>query len=100
MPATPASSGPRRRITSLALASRSASGLRLISMRPLLRVVLLPSTPMKDDSPATAGSCSTTSATASLALGHGGKRDRLPGLGDAPDRPGVLHREEAPGHQT
>jgi hypothetical protein len=34
-----------------------------------------------------------------LALGHRGERDRLPGLGDALDRPGVLHREEALGHQ-
>ena len=34
---------------SLAVAERSSTGLRLISMRPLLSVVLVPSTPMKDD---------------------------------------------------
>ncbi len=46
MPATLASSGRRRSITALAVTSRSAWGLRLISRRPLLRVALSPSTPM------------------------------------------------------
>ena len=36
-------------MTSLALAPRSASGFRLIRMRPLLSVVLVPSMPMNDD---------------------------------------------------
>ncbi len=43
---------------------RAASGFRLISMRPLFSVTLLPSTPMNDDRLATAGSCSTTLASA------------------------------------
>ncbi len=33
-----------------------------------------------------------------LALGHGLEGDRLRRFGDALDHPGVLHREEAPGH--
>ena len=49
---------------SLALASRCALGFRLISMRPLLSVALVPSTPMNDVRLATAGSVSTTSANA------------------------------------
>jgi len=52
----------RRRITSVALASRSSFGLRRISMRPLLSVVLVPSTPMKEDRFSTAGSSSTIPA--------------------------------------
>jgi hypothetical protein len=54
----------RRRITSVALASRSSWGFSLMSMRPLLRVVLVPSTPMKEDRFSTAGSSSTASARA------------------------------------
>jgi hypothetical protein len=84
-------------MTSLALASRSSRGFRLISMRPLLRVALVPSTPMKDDRLATAGSFSTTSATAAGAR-HGREGDRLRAFGDALDEAGVLHREEALGH--
>jgi hypothetical protein len=99
MPATFCNSGPRRRITSLALASRSARGFRLIIMRPLLRVALVPSTPMKDDRLATAGSFSTTSATACWRSAMAGKRDGLAGLGHALDGARVLHREEALGHQ-
>ena len=41
---------------SLAPSWRSSRGFRLIWMRPLLRVVLVPSMPMKDDRLATAGS--------------------------------------------
>ncbi|MNL27816.1 hypothetical protein D3C87_1494330 [compost metagenome] len=45
--------------------SRSALGLRLISMRPALSVVFVPSTPMNDETLATAGSCMITFCTAS-----------------------------------
>ena len=41
---------------------RSSFGFSLISMRPLLRVVLVPSTPMKEDRLSTAGSSSTIPA--------------------------------------
>jgi len=44
--------------------SRSPCGCRLISMRPLLSVVLLPSTPMKDDRLCTCGSAIATRASA------------------------------------
>src|ERR1035441_7171551 len=53
-PARWASLGCRRRMISVAFASRSSSGFRLIWMRPLLRVVLMPSIPMKDDRLSTA----------------------------------------------
>jgi len=38
------------------LGTRSSSGFRLIEMRPLLRVVLMPSAPMNEDRLSTAGS--------------------------------------------
>ena len=63
MPATSASCGCRRRITSLALILRSSSGLRLIRMRPLFRVVLVPSMPMKEERLSTAGSFRITLAS-------------------------------------
>jgi hypothetical protein len=49
-------------MTSLALRRRSSRGLRLIWMRPLLRVVLVPSMPMKEERLATAGSFRITRA--------------------------------------
>ncbi len=51
-------------MTSLALASRSSSGLRLIWMRPVFTVVLVPSTPMNEERLATAGSARITRASA------------------------------------
>ena len=57
MPGTFASSGCRRRMTSLALIFRVAIGFKLIRMRPLFKVVLVPSIPMKEDKLSTAGSC-------------------------------------------
>ena len=56
MPGTWASYGCIRRITSLAVILRSASGLRLIRMRPLFRVVLVPSMPINEERLSTAGS--------------------------------------------
>jgi len=58
------SSGCNRRITSLALILRSLSGLRLIRIRPLLSVLLMPSTPMNDERLSTAGSSRITWASA------------------------------------
>ncbi len=48
----------------VALALRALRGLRLMSIRPLLSVALAPSTPMNDVRLATAGSSSTTLASA------------------------------------
>ncbi|MCY1346344.1 hypothetical protein D9M69_324270 [compost metagenome] len=62
MPEILSSSGCRRRITSLAVSSRSSCGLRLISRRPVFSVGLLPSTPMKEVRLSTAGSASSTLA--------------------------------------
>ena len=62
-PTTWSSDDWSRRITSLAWMSRLPSpepnGFRLISIRPLFSVALVPSTPMNDDRLSTAGSCST-----------------------------------------
>ncbi len=58
------SSGLMRLMTSLALSRRSSRGLRLIWIRPELRVELVPSTPMKDERLSTAGSWRITSARA------------------------------------
>ena len=60
MPEIWASLGCRRVITSVALILRTSSGFRLIRMRPLLSVVLVPSTPMNEDRLSTAGSCRIT----------------------------------------
>ena len=51
-------------------------GLRLIRMRPLLSVVLVPSTPMKEDRLATSGSLRIASASACWRSRHRGERDR------------------------
>ena len=68
MPSTCASFGCSRRIMSEAVALRSSRGFRLIWMRPLLGVRLVPSTPMKDDKLATSGSCRMTRAKRLLPL--------------------------------
>ena len=64
-------------------------------MRPLLRVVLVPSTPMKEDRLSTAGSCRMTLASSCWRSRHAVEGDRLRRLGDAQDHAGVLDREEA-----
>ena len=56
---------------------RSSSGLRLMEMRPLFRVVLMPSAPMKEDRLSTAGSCRMMLRQFLLLLGHRGERDGL-----------------------
>jgi hypothetical protein len=48
--------GLQARMTSWPLILRFSSGLRLIWMRPLLSVVLVPSTPMNEERLSTAGS--------------------------------------------
>ncbi len=63
MPSTEESLLCRRRITSVAETLRTSSGLRVIWMRPELSVVLVPSTPMKEEMLSTAGSASTTSTS-------------------------------------
>ena len=69
-----------------------------MSRRPVFSVVLLPSTPMKEEMLCTAGSQQALDQCL-LALGHGGERDRLVGLGGGLQRARVLRREEAPGHR-
>ncbi len=66
-------------------------------MRPLLSVVLVPSTPMKDDRLSTAGSSRMTLASACWRSAMAGKEIDLRRLRDAQDHAGVLHREEALG---
>ena len=51
-------------MTSVAFALRSSSGFRLIWMRPLFSVVLVPSMPMNDERLSTAGSFRMTRASA------------------------------------
>ena len=82
-------------MTSLASSLRSSSGLRLIWMRPLFGVTLVPSTPMNDERLVDGGILEDRSRERLLPLGHGRERDRLRRLRDAEDHAGVLHREEA-----
>ncbi len=63
MPATSARAVRRRSITSVT-PTRSLRGLSVMSSRPLLSVTLVPSTPMNDDRPATAGSLRITRPSA------------------------------------
>jgi hypothetical protein len=53
------------RSVTTAIESRSSFGFRLMIMRPALIVVLVPSTPMNDDTLSTAGSSRITFCTAS-----------------------------------
>jgi hypothetical protein len=78
-------------MTSLALILRSSSGLRLIWMRPLLSVVLVPSTPMNDERLSTPG-LEDHLGQRLLALRH--RIEETTGLrrfGDAQDHARVLH---------
>ena len=97
MPATLASSGCKRRITSLALILRSSSGFRLIWMRPLFSVVLVPSMPMNEDRLSTAGSFRIILASACCCRAISPKRNRLRGFRNALDHARVLNGEEALG---
>ena len=60
-------------ITSVADILRSSSGFRLIWMRPELSVVLVPSTPMKEETLSTAGILQNDVHQLLLALGHAGE---------------------------
>ena len=67
-------------------------------MRPLLGVVLVPSTPMNDERLTTSGSFRMTFAKRLLPLRHGWKRNGLRGFRDAQDHAGILHGEKALGN--
>ena len=65
---------PRKKwLGALAVALRSSMGFRLISILPLLRVVLVPSTPIKVDRLSTAGSLRITAANCCWRLDIDGK---------------------------
>ena len=64
MPGTTEVSSARRRMISVALALRESRGFRLISIRPVLRVVFAPSIPTKDERLSTSGSFKIVSARA------------------------------------
>src|ERR1700743_520640 len=115
MPGTEWASAASRSIT-VVTPSRSSLSFRLMRKRPLLRVVLVPSTPMKDDRlptprPATAFSgvgrgrvgprrgriAQHLVGDGALAVGHLLERHGRAGFGDRLDEAGVLQREEALG---
>ena len=98
IPGTRASSGCKRRMTSLALILRSSSGFRLIRMRPLFSVVLVPSIPINEDRLSTAGSFKMILPSCLLLVGHFRKGDRLRGFGNALDDARILNREETLGN--
>jgi hypothetical protein len=64
MPGTRAARSRSRSMAWAADRLRSPCGASEISMRPALSVALLPSTPMKEDRPATGASCSSAAASA------------------------------------
>ena len=67
-------------------------------MRPLLGVMFVPSTPMNDERLSTSGSFRITRARACWRSAMAVERHGLRRLGDAEDHAGVLHGEEALGH--
>ena len=72
-------------------------------MRPLLRVVLVPSTPMNDDRLSTAGSLQNHLAPSCCWRSrHGREGNRLRRFRDAQNHAGILHREKSLGndHRT
>ena len=98
MPSTSASSGCEAADhVAGADASRSSSGLRLIWMRPLLIVVLVPSTPMNEDRLSTAGSLQDHLGQRLLAAWPWPRRTRPAAPRRCPGSRRVLHREEALG---
>ena len=60
-------------MTSTALTPRRASGFRVMRIRPLLMVTLVPSTPMNEDRLSTAGSFRITAARACCRAAIAGK---------------------------
>ena len=76
---------------------RWPSGFRLISIRPVLSVVLAPSTPMKRGQAGDVGILEQDARRPAAAGSHPGVGDRLAGLGDGLDEAGVLGREQALG---
>ena len=85
-------------MTSLALILRSSSGFRLIRMRPLFSVVLVPSMPMNEDRLSTAGSFRMILASCCCSRGHLREGNGLRRFGDALNDAGILNREEAFGN--
>ncbi len=77
---------------------RVSRSFRLIWMRPLFSVVLVPSIPMNDDTLSTSGSCRMMRASSCCRRSHRRKADRLRGLRDAQQHARILHREEALRH--
>src|ERR1700675_1350189 len=77
-------------MTSVTLPVRSLLGFKLIRKRPLFNVVLVPSTPMKEDRLTTSGSLRTMSARARWRSAMVSK--------DPLDQTGVLNREKALGN--
>ena len=69
---------------------RCSSGFRLIWMRPLLSVVLVPSAPMNEEMLSTAGSARITFASSCCILVIGFKRSRGGRLRDSLDDAGIL----------
>ena len=64
-------------------------------MRPLFRVVLVPSTPMKEERLSTAGSFRITAATRCCKLRHLVEGNALVGFGDCLNLTRVLNREKS-----
>ena len=73
-------------------------GFKLIWMRPLLSVVLMPSMPMKEERLSTAGSCRITLARACWRFAMAANETCSAGLRNTEDDARVLHREEALGN--
>ena len=78
---------------------RSLTGFRLMEMRPLFRVVLMPSAPMNEDRLSTAGSCRMILRQLLLLFRHGIEGDGLRCLRDALNHAGILHREKSLGNE-
>ena len=67
-------------------------------MRPLFGVMLVPSTPINEERLTTSGILQDDARQCALAFGHALKGGRLRRLGDSQNHAGILHREEALGH--
>ena len=81
-------------MTSAALILRCWIGLRLMEMRPLFRVVLVPSAPMNEDRLSTAGILEDDVRQFLLLLRHCRKGNGLRGLRNALNHAGILLGEE------
>ncbi len=98
MPSTFATCGCSRRMMSDADPLRCFRGFRLIWIRPLLMVALVPSMPMNDERLSTAGSFRITLANSCWCCAMRRERNILRAFGNAQDDAGILHREKALRH--